>query len=148
MRVATGVADLQYAAELLPRRDCFLLGAGIKKAALKTHAPLLAQAGMLRQRDAFRHIAQWLWPGTSASVLTRRDYCERSKPPADWYKRGAWIDPAVIERRMVDDVDSLESPAAAKEPETAVTRQLKALIRVSSPWRTHNQYTQTVRRAE
>jgi hypothetical protein len=48
-------------------------------------------------------------------------------PPADWYKRGAWVDPERITQRMNDD----EAPGpASTEPETAVSRSLSAMIRV------------------
>jgi hypothetical protein len=51
-------------------------------------------------------------------------------PPADWYRRGAWVDPARITQRMNDD----EAPGpASTEPETAVSRSLSAMIRVCCP---------------
>lgn len=50
------------------------------------------------------------------------------KPPPDWYKRGVWIDPGIIETRMRDD-DPPEQ-AVEKEPETPVSKSLSAMIKV------------------
>ena len=50
-------------------------------------------------------------------------------PPPQWHKRGTWIDPQTIERRMMND-DEAEEPAAAKEPETDVGKSITAIIRV------------------
>ena len=47
-------------------------------------------------------------------------------PPADWYKRGTWVDPASIARRM-----TTEEPehVLAREPDTPVGRSLSAMIK-------------------
>ena len=50
-------------------------------------------------------------------------------PPAQWHKRGAWIDPSHIEKRMFAE-DTEKTAAANKEPETEVTKSVAALIRV------------------
>lgn len=59
----------------------------------------------------------------------QRTLQEQAKPPPDWYKRGAWVDPATIERRMWDN-EPADALPSKKEPETAVGRSLTALIKV------------------
>lgn len=61
--------------------------------------------------------------GTDASAMP--------PPPPQWHKRGAWIDPSHIEKRMlVDDSELQPSATNNKEPETEVTKAVAALIRV------------------
>lgn len=49
------------------------------------------------------------------------------RPPEDWYKRGVWIDPDIIEKRMqgAAPVDT-----GALEAETVIGKSLSAIIRV------------------
>jgi hypothetical protein len=68
----------------------------------------------------------------SAAPRETNDSSQRkgAHPPADWYKRGVWIDPAIIVRPMLDD-EPADTPLPSSEPETAVGRSLSALIKVT-----------------
>lgn len=59
-------------------------------------------------------------------------------PPPQWHKRGTWIDPAVIEKRMLDDEEEV---VTEKEPETDVGKSISAIIRVTLPMPLHSVHT-------
>ena len=71
-------------------------------------------------------------PPTSAahSITTGSDDVLLPAPPAQWHKRGAWIDPSHIEKRMFGEDSEMPDKKANKELETEVTKSVAALIKV------------------
>jgi hypothetical protein len=65
------------------------------------------------------------------STTLQGDAGAKPAPPPQWHKRGAWIDPAHIERRMFVE-DPAQPSTSIKEPETEVSKSVAALIRVRS----------------
>jgi hypothetical protein len=88
-----------------------------------------AQASVPQASIAANSVAQSSATSVADEGPNQGDATALPAPPPQWHKRGAWIDPAHIEKRML--ADDTEKPAANhKEPETEVAKSVAALIRV------------------